>query len=322
MTDRPLVSVVTPAYNVAEYLRECIESVLAQTYTNWEYTIVNNASTDETRAIAREFAARDPRIRVVDNATTVPVIANHNIAFRQVSPQARYCKVVEGDDWIYPACLERMVALAEQHPSIAIVSAFSRVGADLDPKYFPFVGCVVSGRDACRYHYLADEPHLFGTATSLMYRADIVRSRHAFYNEPGAHADTESCLEFLAGADFGFVPEVLSFTRVREQSLTARGRDFNVYYSGKLAMVRAQGPKHLDAQEIAAVTRRVLIGYYDFLGREYLRKRSPEFWQYHSARLDQLGFPMSKGRLALGVLLALVERVQLWLRWQQLKLYR
>ena len=48
------VSVVTPVYNGAEFLAECIESVLAQTYTNWNYTIVNNCSTDETLAIAQK----------------------------------------------------------------------------------------------------------------------------------------------------------------------------------------------------------------------------------------------------------------------------
>ncbi|MFZ1974630.1 MAG: glycosyltransferase family 2 protein, partial [Candidatus Acidiferrales bacterium] len=60
----PLVSIVTPAYNEENYLAECVESVLAQTYTNWDYTIVNNCSTDATLAIAQKYAAGDPRIRV------------------------------------------------------------------------------------------------------------------------------------------------------------------------------------------------------------------------------------------------------------------
>ena len=61
--DVPLVSVLTPVYNCEKYLRTCIESVLAQTYTNWEYVIVNNCSTDGTLAIAQEYAAADSRIR-------------------------------------------------------------------------------------------------------------------------------------------------------------------------------------------------------------------------------------------------------------------
>ena len=66
----PLVSVVTPVYNGERFLRECIESVLAQTYQHWDYTIVDNSSTDQTSEIAREYAARDSRIRVLRNAET------------------------------------------------------------------------------------------------------------------------------------------------------------------------------------------------------------------------------------------------------------
>ena len=64
---QPLVSVVTPVYNEEKNLAECIESVLAQTYPNWEYVIVNNRSTDRSLEIAQRYAAQDARIRVYDN---------------------------------------------------------------------------------------------------------------------------------------------------------------------------------------------------------------------------------------------------------------
>ena len=76
--------------------------MLAQSYTNFEYIIVNNRSTDATLQVAQEYAARDSRIRVHDNETFVPVIENHNIAFGLMSPLAKYCKVVSGDDFIFP----------------------------------------------------------------------------------------------------------------------------------------------------------------------------------------------------------------------------
>jgi len=66
-SSQPLVSVLTPVYNGAEFLSECIESVLAQTYQNWEYTIVDNCSTDGTAEIARRYAAKDSRIRLHQN---------------------------------------------------------------------------------------------------------------------------------------------------------------------------------------------------------------------------------------------------------------
>ena len=55
-SQQPLVSVITPVYNGEEFLPECIESVLAQTYQNWDYTIVNNRSTDRTLEIAKSYA--------------------------------------------------------------------------------------------------------------------------------------------------------------------------------------------------------------------------------------------------------------------------
>ena len=61
-TQQPLVSVVTPVYNGQRFLHECIESVLSQTYRNWEYVIVDNVSDDDTVRIAEEFAGR-PRPR-------------------------------------------------------------------------------------------------------------------------------------------------------------------------------------------------------------------------------------------------------------------
>src|ERR1700745_1608598 len=129
ITSQPLVSVVTPVYNGGHYLAECVESVLAQTYQNWECTIVNNCSTDGTLKIAQYYAARDPRIRIHNNQKFLNAVANHNHALRQISPESKYCKVVFGDDWLFPECVERMVALAEANPSVGIVGAYGLQGS-------------------------------------------------------------------------------------------------------------------------------------------------------------------------------------------------
>ena len=104
-----LVSILNPVYNGERFLRPCIESVLKQTYQDWEYIFVDNCSEDATPEIIREYARQDRRIRVVTNESFVGIIENHNIAFSQMSPKADYCKVVQADDWIYPECLEKFV---------------------------------------------------------------------------------------------------------------------------------------------------------------------------------------------------------------------
>ena len=60
ITSHPFVSIVSPVYNEAEYLAECIDSVLAQTYQNWDYTIVDNCSTDGSVEIAQRYAKGSP----------------------------------------------------------------------------------------------------------------------------------------------------------------------------------------------------------------------------------------------------------------------
>src|SRR4029077_15657000 len=160
----PLVSIVTPVYNNAEYLAECIESVLAQTYPNWDYTIVNNCSTDGTGEVARRYAAKDRRIRIHDNQQFLRVVPNHNHALRQISPESKYCKIVFGDDWIFPRCLEEMVAVAEEHPSVGIVGAYGlwEVVGRGPHEYvvmlggLPYPSRLVSGRDVCRRMFLEE----------------------------------------------------------------------------------------------------------------------------------------------------------------------
>src|SRR5262249_58809053 len=84
----------------------------------------NNCSPDRTLEIAREYAAIDPRIRIHDNESFVHVAESHNIAFRSISPQSKYCKVVAADEFMFPECIEKMVRLADQHPSVAIVGSY------------------------------------------------------------------------------------------------------------------------------------------------------------------------------------------------------
>src|SRR2546422_5043747 len=125
---QPLVSVVTPVYNGEKYLAECIESVLAQTYQSWEYIIINNCSTDRSLEIAQSYAEKDARIRIHNNQEFVGREANENIAFRQITPESKYCKMVHADDWLFPECLMKMVELAEANPSVGIVGAYGLHG--------------------------------------------------------------------------------------------------------------------------------------------------------------------------------------------------
>ena len=80
----PLVSYVTPFYNTEEYLAECIESVLRQTYGNWEYVLLNNCSTDNSVQIAEHYTRAYPdKIRLEHNSAFLSQVQNFNRVFRQ-----------------------------------------------------------------------------------------------------------------------------------------------------------------------------------------------------------------------------------------------
>ena len=300
----PLISIVTPVYNEAEYLAECIESVLAQTYQNWEYTIVDNCSTDSSVAVARSFVAKDRRIRLHQNEQFLAALPNHNHALRQISPASKYCKVVLGDDWIFPECLERMVAVAEKHPSIGIVGAYALEGEKVSWSGLPYPSEFVSGHDICRRHFL-EQLYVFGSPTSVLYRSDLVRSHDPFYNEANIHADTEVCFELLKTSDFGFVHQVLTFTRVRQESRSKMSTALHSFYGGTLHDLTNHGRHYLTPEELDACRECHLADYYRFLGKSLLQSHDKKFWDYHRKNLNELGGGYSRTRVVRGMLLAL-----------------
>ena len=293
---QPLVSVVTPVYNEEEHLAECIESVLGQTYQNWDYTIVNNCSTDRSLEIAREYAARDPRIRVHDNRQFLEMLPNHNIAVRQISAASKYCKLVLADDWIFPECLEKMVAVAETYPSVGIVSSYQLHGQQVRSAGLPYTQRLVSGRETCR-QFLMQTLELFGTQNSVLYRSDLVRSRNPFYVESDMCADFETCFALLRTSDLGFVHQVLTYSRPRPGSIGAVSSDTGATFGSLLGILLAYGKDCLSESEFAACLEFQLSQYYEFLGRRLWVERDRSFWDFHWKTLIEAGVGFSRTRL-------------------------
>jgi len=222
----PFVSVIIPFYNTADYLAEAIDSSLAQTYGNFELVLVDNCSTDGSADIALDRVRRDSRVRLVRNQTFLTQVQNYNRALQELHPEARYCKVLQADDRLYPACVSEMVALAEAHPSVGIVSSFRLAGDNVCPSSRPSAGPVLSGRDAARIALIGDVP-LFGSPTVLLLRADLIRAHTPFYQEGRFFEDIDVVYELLPSCDFGFVPQILSFIREDPESTWGRMRSYN-----------------------------------------------------------------------------------------------
>jgi len=297
---QPLVSIITPLYNEEMHLAECIKSVLAQTYPYWEYIIVDNCSTDNSAQIARHYAEKDQRIRVYKTASVLRAIANHNAALRRISPVSKYCKIVFADDWIFPECIARMVALAEEYPSIGIVGAYVLEGQKVICTGLPYQSKLVTGRELCRRHLL-DKLYVFGSANAVLYRADLVRNNHHFFNEANIHADTEACFTLLKSSDFGFVHQILSVTRVRPESLSTVSSDLQTNLAGMLQLLVNHAPDYLAPDELTDHLGNHLSQYYKFLGKSVLLGHKKTL-EYHKKKLIEAGVGFSWLRVLLGML--------------------
>lgn len=307
---QPLVSVVTPVHDTAEFLAACIESVLAQTYEHFEYIIVENQSTDGSGDIADRYAAADDRIRVVRTPALLPQVRNYNFALAQISPSSTYTKMCQADDWLFPRCLEDMVALGEAQPTTGIISSYYLRETDVMNTGLPPDASVLTDGAACRLH-LQDGLFLFGSPTTVMYRSQLVRDRVPFYDEGRLHEDTELCFDVLDKVDFGFVHQVLSFSRAQADSITAAAGDFLPEALDRVIVVKRFGRRYLDAEQYEVVEQQARTAYYHSLARRLVRglihRVDPSFWEHQRRGLASVDERIDRRRLARALLHVAVE---------------
>jgi glycosyltransferase involved in cell wall biosynthesis len=288
--DKPFVSVVTPFFNTAPYLAECIESVLAQTYPRLEYILSDNCSTDGSTEIAESYARKDARIHLIRQPQVLGQVQHYNRALSELSETSEYCKIVQADDLIFPDCLRLMVTAFEQSQTIGLVSSYDLKGNAVRGSGVPYPRSLLAGHEAARL-YLRDRVYPFGSPTTVMYRSSLVRSCQPFYDESLLHEDTEKCMQILQEWDFGFVHQVLSFMRTDNvnSSISAKVRSFDPDALDRYIIVKRYSPVFLESNEAQTVTRQSREEYYRILARGVLRVRQSGFWQYHVGGLRTLG---------------------------------
>lgn len=289
---------VTPFHNTAQYLAQCIESVLAQTYSNFEYILVDNCSTDGSREIAESYARQDPRIYLIRRMQLLSQVQNYNRSLAEISPVSQYCKMVQADDYIFPECLQSMVKAFEHSESIGLVSSYCLKGKTIRAFEFPYPTPFLRGRDLAQL-YLRTGAFVFGSPSAVMYRSSLVRSQQPFYDESLLHEDTEKCMQILQQWDFGFVYQVLSFLRMENESVSSRVRDFQPQSLDWYIITQRYAGVFLDTGEAAALKKESRQEYYRMLAHQALRRRDPAFWQYHKAGLKTLGETLNQPDLVL-----------------------
>ena len=132
MRNQPLVSVILPAYNAQAFITETLNSVLAQTYSNFEVLVVDDGSTDSTPSIIKCAAQRDPRIKFLRQCNQ-GVAAARNLAIKQSAGD--YIAPIDADDLWYPGKLERQVAVLEEAGTRAGVAYVWYVSIDQEGQF-------------------------------------------------------------------------------------------------------------------------------------------------------------------------------------------
>lgn len=142
MSDRnPEISVIIPVYNAGEYLAPCIESVLGQTFTDFELLLIDDASTDGSLAVCQRYEAADPRIRVLPQAKNRGLSITRNVGID--AAKGCYLTFLDADDSLHPQFLERLYGAATSEDCQVAVSAFELVTPEehMNPSMRSFSEC-------------------------------------------------------------------------------------------------------------------------------------------------------------------------------------
>ncbi|HNS39232.1 MAG TPA: glycosyltransferase family 2 protein [Promineifilum sp.] len=209
----PRVTIGLPIYNGQNYMVETLESILSQTFADFELIISDNASTDETQAICREYAARDSRIRYFRNEINIGASENYNRTFQL--GRGVYFKWAAHDDVLAPTYLERCVEALEHDPDVVLAYAWAQ---EIDSKgdvvgVYPHKQFHDSPVPRRRFFEFALDPVPIVAVFGLIRREILAQTRLI-----GKYSGSDRPLltELSLLGKFHEVPEYLFFYRVHE----------------------------------------------------------------------------------------------------------
>ena len=212
-------SIVIPVYNVAGYVEKCLDSILAQTFEDYEVILVDDGSTDETPAIIDQYAKKDDRITVIQKKNEGVSIAR-NTGMEKAT--GKYFLFFDGDDFVEPYCLQELHEIAEKNNIDTIIYGYHRYANgevwETNVPQFPnqmyegkavleeilpkFIGISYDGINAWLRHeegaLVVENPALWRSMVSV----DVVKKNGLLFNP-----------ELRVGEDTLFISEYLTFAQ-------------------------------------------------------------------------------------------------------------
>lgn len=170
--NEPLISVIVAIYNVEKYLRKCIESILNQTYKNLELILVIDGSPDNSLSICKTFAAKDPRIIVIEKENGGQATARNKAL--DVA-KGDYIGFIDGDDWIEPNMYEVLYSVAQNEEADIVQCGWYKVepsGVRLCP-YPPFTNEIYSSNEALDELISSKGKHLNTSVCCKIFKREV-----------------------------------------------------------------------------------------------------------------------------------------------------
>lgn len=210
----PTCTVLLPVYNGEKYLREAIDSVLAQTYKNFELLIINDGSTDKTDAIIRSY--NDARIRYIQNKTNLKLIITLNKGIRMA--KGKYIARMDADDLSHPKRLAKQIAFLDTHPDYGLVgSLFALI--DTNREIHEIGGAKLLEDEDLKMGMLFANIFCHG---ETMFRKKLCIKHNLFYDQQYTYTeDYELWTRMAKYTKIKNLPEVLYFYMTNPQGISA-----------------------------------------------------------------------------------------------------
>ena len=258
------ILVFVPTYNSEKYLRECLDSVLNQTFQDWECVISDDASTDKSVDIAREYENKDSRFKVLTHEVNVGAANNWNRA--KESNNSFATKILCADDYLMTGALEGQLDLLKRNETAIVFSERYIIfpnGKKLHPR-LPKYASNISFNDAFKL-YINLGRNIFGEPVTALFRTDVFVKSEGFYSKFEYSLDTSGYMAISRGQDVTFDNFVVGAFRVSKSqwSHQLRGKQFSHIFDFIDHLVEVEG--------IQVTKREVLIGKIKVMGANLLR---------------------------------------------------
>lgn len=249
-TGVPRVSVCIPAYNAASYIRQAVESALAQNYSDFEIVVVDNCSTDETASLVERLSQNSGgRIRYFKNEQNIGLVPNLNRCLAHARGQ--YIKFLCADDMLLAGCLEKMAASLESSPSVTLVACARQLvdadGRELGVGRYASDDVVVSGTRVITKCLFGG--NYIGEPSAVMFRRSDVKG--AFREDMPQLSDIDMWFQLLELGDFAALAEPLCAFRIHPAQMT--------HANVKLGMVVEDNIKLFDAYSLKPYVERTFL---------------------------------------------------------------